>query len=372
MRKSFLSFSAFFISIVVSTLLLSCKKEMVKPLSLENLKIMSLNVWSGLDYIGTFKMGEYEPVDVREKRYKALLEEIAAVSPDVIGINEANFLPDYVERLAKDINYDYIYHVGISGVRISRVGLPWNLREGDALLVRKGLFLEEVGRKQLSGGFVYNQASFHLEDATQVLVGKINTNGKNIYIAVTHLHSSPPDIKEYREKMNEYKERYDYSDKEYKIGLAEVLVNTKWRIDEAKLLLSYLKSVVPSGAPLILMGDFNSEIGWPAMDVIMDGGFKDTFQQRENKQQYTWDNKLNDNIKKYYPYDLNKKYDSLYGHMDKYLTLSRLRIDFILINQNIFIESVTQSGVCGNKKYFDVHPSDHFGVYSQINLNKGI
>lgn len=236
-------------TIVTSIIMCSCSKGPQKSLALDKLKIMSLNVWSGLDYIGTLKMGEHETDEIRERRYKALLKEIEVVDPDVIGINEANFLPDYVERLAEDINYDFIYHVGISGVRISRVGLPWNLREGDALLVKKGLFLEDVGRKQLSGGFVFNHASFHLEDATQVLVGKIKNKGKDIYIAVTHLHSSPPDINEYREKMKEYKNKFGYSDEEYKTALAEVASNTKWRLDEAKLLVSYLKSIVPTGAP---------------------------------------------------------------------------------------------------------------------------
>jgi len=346
----------------------SCTRDSQQSQNPGKLKIMSLNVWSGLDYIGTFKMGEYETSEVREKRYKALLKEIETVSPDVIGINEANFLPDYVERLAEDINYDFIYHVGISGVRISRVGLPWNLREGDGLLVKKGLSLEEVGRKQLSGGFVFNHASFHLDDATQVLVGKIKNEGKDVYIAVTHLHSSPPDIKEYREKMKEYKDKFGYSHEEYNKGLSDIAENTKWRLDEAKLLVQYLKSVVPQGAPLIIMGDFNTEIGWPAMDYIINAGYKDTFKPTAKSPGYTWDCKMNDNVKKYYAYDLNKKYDSLYEHMDKYLTLSRIRIDFILTNKNISIESVLESGVCADKKYLDVHPSDHFGVCSEISL----
>lgn len=116
------------------------------------------------------------------------------------------------------------------------------------------------------------------------------------------------------------------------------------------------------------MGDFNAEIGWPAMDYIINAGYKDTFKPAAKKPGYTWDNKLNENVKKYYAYDLNKKYGSLYEHMDKYLTLSRIRIDFILTNKYITGESVLESGVCANRKYFGVHPSDHFGVYSEISL----
>ena len=35
----------------------------------EPLKVVTINVWSGLDYIGNFKMGEYESQAVREQRY---------------------------------------------------------------------------------------------------------------------------------------------------------------------------------------------------------------------------------------------------------------------------------------------------------------
>ena len=157
------------------------------------LRVMTFNVWSGLDYKGTLSMGEYEPAPVREKRFRALVAEIRKLSPDVIGINEANKLPDYVEKLAGETGYDVIFHVGVSGVRVWRAGLPWNLKEGDALLAKKDLCLACVAREQLSGGgFVWNNLSFHTQDATQVLLGKIRVNGEDVYLADTHWHSSPP------------------------------------------------------------------------------------------------------------------------------------------------------------------------------------
>ena len=62
------------------------------------LRLMTINVWSGLDYKGTLSMGEYESGDVREKRFRALAAEIRRLSPDIIGIYEANPLPDYDPR----------------------------------------------------------------------------------------------------------------------------------------------------------------------------------------------------------------------------------------------------------------------------------
>ena len=135
-------------------------------------------------------MGTYETEALREKRYQTLVEQIKELEPDVIGIQEANLLPDYAERLAGDLDMDYIQHIGVSGVRLGPIGLPTNLREGDALLAKKHLGLKFAGRKQLSGGYVGAHASFHFEDATQILAGSIELNGSKVYVFVTHWHSS--------------------------------------------------------------------------------------------------------------------------------------------------------------------------------------
>ena len=49
------------------------------------LKVLDINVWSGLDYSGYLSMGAYEPDSIRMKRYQALLHQIESLSPDVIG-----------------------------------------------------------------------------------------------------------------------------------------------------------------------------------------------------------------------------------------------------------------------------------------------
>ncbi|MEK6193668.1 MAG: hypothetical protein N2F24_05515, partial [Deltaproteobacteria bacterium] len=133
------------------------------------LKVLDINVWSGLDYIGTLTMGEYESAAIREKRYQALVKQIKELDPDVIGVHEANKVPGYAKRLAADTGCEVFQHVGVGGVRLGPIGLPWNLREGDAILVKKELNPEFVGRLQLSGGYVGKWVTFHFADATQVL-----------------------------------------------------------------------------------------------------------------------------------------------------------------------------------------------------------
>jgi hypothetical protein len=44
-----------------------------------SLKLLDINVWSGLDYKGYLNMGEYETPEVREKRFQALVTQIIAI-----------------------------------------------------------------------------------------------------------------------------------------------------------------------------------------------------------------------------------------------------------------------------------------------------
>ena len=354
---------------VIVTLSLSSKTSLngTQTLLSNSLKVMTINVWSGLDYIGTFKMGEYETPQIREKRYQALLKEIANLNPDIIAINEANFLPDYIKRLANDLNYDYIYHVGVAGLKIGRCGIPTNLKEGDGLLARKQLQLKQVRQKKLSGGgIITNCFSFHTQDATQVLVGRIMLNDKPVFVAVTHWHASPFDTPQNRTLLKELKDTYGYSDDEYNQAIQKLEADNEWRKNESIAMAEFLKKVVPDNAPCIVMGDFNTTLDSPEMRYFLSQGYHDTFLPSKNASPYTWNPMENANIKKYYVTDTNTKFDSLYAHCTKINDLQPKTIDYILTNSVIPLTMVHRSTVCCTTLHDGYHPSDHFGVFAEI------
>jgi endonuclease/exonuclease/phosphatase family metal-dependent hydrolase len=159
----------------------------------EELRVVTINIWSGLNYVGTLKMGEYETKEVREGRYQLLVEELSALDPDVIALNEANPLPRYARRLAKDLDMDFMYAVGMGGIHIGPVGIPVNFREGDAILAKKELNMRSLGKKRLSGGgIITNFFTFHFSEANQVVGAVIEVAGKTVYLFNTHLHAGPP------------------------------------------------------------------------------------------------------------------------------------------------------------------------------------
>ncbi|MFQ5676531.1 MAG: endonuclease/exonuclease/phosphatase family protein, partial [bacterium] len=219
------------------------------------LRLLTINVWSGLDYEGSLKMGEYEPKKIRERRYRALVAQIKQLDPDIIGLQEANKLPDYAERLAGDIGYRAFYHVGVGGLRLGPVGLPWNLREGDAILAKKNLQPESAGRKQLSGGYVGDWATFHFSDATQVIAVKVTVLDSPLYVFVTHWHASLLGTPKILRKARRSVETGESSQKNYEEAMAEISQGVQWRMAESKKTLAFIENIARNH-PVILMGDF--------------------------------------------------------------------------------------------------------------------
>ena len=99
------------------------------------------------------------------------------------------------------------------------------------------------------------------------------------------------------------------------------------------------------------MGDFNALSTSEEISILKKGGFIDTYAAAGKLPGYTWDELNNTNINKY------QKNDS---------SVTRSRIDYILIRGSGL--RVTDSRVVLNRSTYGVHPSDHFGVLTRINV----
>jgi len=79
------------------------EKESVQK-KVDKLSIVTFNIWSGLNYQGNVKMGWYEEKAIREKRYQYFIEEILKIEPDIIALNEVNYLPWFVREIVFKLN----------------------------------------------------------------------------------------------------------------------------------------------------------------------------------------------------------------------------------------------------------------------------
>jgi endonuclease/exonuclease/phosphatase family metal-dependent hydrolase len=339
------------------------------PLHSEEVKVVTINVWAGLDYEGTLKMGEYEQRDVWKKRYQILVEELRALDPDIIAINEGNELPRYARRLARDLEMDFVYAVGMGGIKIGCAGIPTNFREGDAILAKKDLHMKSLGKKRLSGGgIITNFFTFHFTEANQVVGGIITFGTKAVYIFNTHTHASPPNEPWFMERLNALSAQGFLTPEELETAKEKVREDQKWRRDEIEKLLLWIDETVPPDAPIILMGDFNAEAETEEMKLVFDAGFTDTYGVKNPEGTgYTWDPETNRNIQTYYESDITDDLspEKIADRADDFI---QKRIDFIFIGGSIEPDDVRESRVVLDRVIDGQHPSDHFGVMSVIRI----
>ena len=331
------------------------------------LKILNLNVWSGLNYRGYLKMDTYESALEHAQRYQALLKQIRNLQPDIIGLHEANKLPGYAHKISRTLGYDAFYHVGLGGIRLGPIGLPYNLREGDLILTKKNLEAKWVGRRKLTGGYAGNFLTFHFSDVTQVIAVRVCYQQRPIYIFVTHWHASPPITPEFLDEIRNLKNQSHSSEKEYQAVLSFIKKADNRRIVESNKTLDFInKTVGPH--PFILMGDFNAVFQSSEIQHLISNGLVDTYDLTNPRRPgHTWDPDTNLNHKKYYRRP--ERYQSLYQQTMKLYDTTPARIDYILLDARAKIK-VNSCRLVMNEVIKNVHASDHYGLLAEIEFSE--
>lgn len=311
-----------------------------------SLKILTLNVWSGLDYRGTFKFGEYESDARRERRFETFMSQIKEFVPDVIFLQEANPSGNYASRVAKELDYDEIHHVCNAGIKLGPIGIPINSKEGIVILSKKELQLEEIDVVKLAGSLgVYGDLiSLHFDESIFALVGKIKINNTPVYLVNVHLSAEPA---------------FDSS----QVGN---------RISQVIKLMKYLSKF--EEYPIILGGDFNATPESKEIKLITkEIKYFDTFKKNSSENVFTWDPLVNTNTNFSTSYfdACGKRLSEKEMKSADYDKVPR-RIDYIFLNNKFLHDDVLNTKIIFNSPIDDVFVSDHFGVVTTINLDNAI
>lgn len=342
-----------------------------------SLRVLTINVWSGLDYEGILRMGEYESKERREKRFQLLVKEIKAVEPDVIFLQEANPVGRYSSRLARALKFDSIYQVALGGIKIGPLGIPVNLKEGNAILARPELRLKLQDVWKLSGSFGLFGGIFtcHFDEAVFALAGRILVDSTPVFVVNTHLVASPPPEADAADKLKKMTQSGEVTEKEYQRALKRSKEVHDRRKKEVRTLLRKMNQL-PKGSPVILGGDFNArvqsqEIGWLLKEKPEGLHFIDTGNRPEDDSVYTWDPVANKNI------HLSRQAGREKDEKSKgYDVLSRLheripkRIDYIFLSSHFAPEDVDDYRIVFTSAESGVHVSDHYGVLSEVSMNR--
>jgi hypothetical protein len=317
------------------------------------LRFLTINVWSGLDYQGFFRMGEYETAPERQARYGALVSSLEALAPDVIAVNEANPIPAYMRRLAADLGYDQIHFPVLSGLRLGPLGLPVNLREGDGLLARPELGLRFVGRQRLSGGPVGRRASLNFANATQVIAGRIRAGDREIDLFCTHWTVAASAAAYARELGCRAATAEGLPAAERRLARRAHEAAAAERLREAAGTVAWMGEVSPPGRPAILMGDLNAPPGSAEIALLSRAGWVDGFGHLHPQEEgATWDQGRNALIARHHP-------------GARLAPEIRERPDYIFVNGVLGAAALR-----GARVVLDGRPevSDHYGLLCEIAL----
>ncbi len=336
-----------------------------------SLRVVTINVWSGLDYRGTLRFGEYESESRREQRFVALIGQLRELEPDVVFVQEANPVGTYSRRLADSLGFDEVHQVSNAGIKVLGFGIPLNFEEGIAILSRKGLRLRVYDVWKLSGSFgLYGDfMSFNFDEAEFALVSQINVAGKSIFLINLHLSASPTgDSAFIRRALGSLSWAREDRHK-LKRAFESISPGAKQRMEEIGTLIDHV-SGLPAEVPIILGGDFNSITGSRAMELFERSGlFHDVSLSSPISPLPTWDMQENENIRFSTRFadargdslDLQGKISALYDTFPR-------RIDYLFCSDHFGKGSVTNYRRVIDSTRSGVLPSDHFGVAADISL----
>lgn len=336
-----------------------------------SLKILTINIWSGVDYKGIWRFGEYESAEQRERRFLVLVEQIQTLDPDIIFIQEENFLNRYVKRLADTLSYVDITQVVNAGIKIGTLGPPVNFKEGKAILARPSLRLDKVDAWKLSGspGIQSAGLTVHFDETVIALVGKIFVDDVPFYLVNVHLHASPPEDPAIVRIIEEIREEGFINDEEFRQLMASWRKGTKRRQREMDRLLVHLDRL-SAGTPVIVAGDFNAIPLSPEMELFrIQGGYIDTYEYGVKNREYTWDPMNNPNGE-YSTLTMLQSFGNI--RAGELLTIAgdrlQRRIDYIFLNGLFTSDNILYSAVVIDSPVNDIFASDHFGIFAEVDI----
>lgn len=338
----------------------------------QTLKILTFNVWSGLDYDGTFKMGEYETASKREKRFESMVTQIKGINPDMIFLQEANPVDEYTSRLSKLLDYNEVHQVCNAGFKIGSVGIPVNLKEGQIILARKSLNLEKYDAWKLSGSPGINSDFFnlHFNESIYTLVGKIKINNVSFYLLNVHLFAGLPNNKQLKTVLKNMLDSNKISEDEYYETLEKLQDGCDRQKKEVKRLISAMQDL-PQNSPIIVAGDFNSDVHSNLISNFKKrASLIDTY-IGEGKY-LTWNPDRNNNIKiSSLPAKDNSSFNA-YDSLNEYYDLLPKKIDHIFLNKMFSAHDILYSNVVLDSSFSGIYSSDHFGYLSVINCDNAL
>lgn len=335
-----------------------------------DIKVITFNVWHGMNRATFFTVDDYESAERREKRFAIFVESARKMAPDVLAIQEANTIPGYVKKLSKSLDYRAVWRITNCGIKLFGCGIPSNFSEGLAVLAKKEHRIEYLASKRISGGGIQcDYFSFHTSSARYILAAKATIDNRLLLIFNIHAHFTLIPHEGVDAKIDTLIAKEKLPPEGRKKIVDEISSGYQKTENEILQLLSFVKEITAKhNYPYIITGDFNTTAESPAVrKMIQELGLIDAFALKNpGAPGYTWNPFTNPNARLYdgSPCRADGKTPrkgvvALEAEFDR--SIPR-RIDFILLSKHFDAKKVKSARIVFNEPKDGLLPSDHYGV----------
>ncbi len=335
------------------------------------LRVATVNVWSGLDYQGTWTIGSFESPDEHERRVGRLIAGLREAAPDVLVLQEVNPVDALSQRIGAELGYDVVTQRVLAGIKAGPIGIPWNLNEGLAILARPWLELEFVDVIPLNPSFgaFGNVLSLHTTEQNAALIGSVRSpNGERILIVTIHLPASVPDMPSTRDRLNELCRRRGMSDSDIREWVSRMEHLDTERSRMLDRVLDELHDRFP-GIPAILLGDLNLPADAPDIARLSSHPELTHVVDMSSDPIVTWDPVTNPLTRRSSSPTRDSGTRTPLEELSDLLDLQQSALDHIFVRHPIRQEDIVSVGPILTPAADGGVASDHYGLMTTIDIS---
>ncbi|HMN68989.1 MAG TPA: endonuclease/exonuclease/phosphatase family protein [Bdellovibrionales bacterium] len=345
------------------------------------MRLLTFNLWHGLSPSSPVLFEALEPTARRRWREELQLQLFEKLDPDIGFFQEVNPAASRVEAFRERLGWNAEYQPDLVGLKVLGVGIPANLNSGLVTATKKDwrqTWVDAISLSRPGMNLVRRWASWQLKEERFALFSETLLPKWGKVLAVnTHLHHGIEATEEFLADFEKLRVDLELPDAMVSEMKDRIVAGNERRARELSVLLGHLKRLERRYEAVIMAGDFNARPNSEICNRLREMGFIDAWAKANGDLPgHTFDrerNSANHLLQRGFPLSLviedlsfsAKIRDQLLAAAWDHEMRPR-RIDYLWIKtRNIEIQ-VNKAELVGLPDQEGMAPSDHFGVYAEV------
>lgn len=260
------------------------------------MRILTYNLWHGLDPDSTLYFRALEPKLRRQKRKEQLFDLLSKIDVDVCFFQEICPLPELAGELEQILKMRAYLQGDLMGIRLFGFGAPVHLHSGLGVFVNEGWLAKPLFRLQLSGpkvSWAGIESSFQVGECRYALGVEVDhpKEGRILLVGL-HLHHGFEFGEQAQAEISSWCKRHQASES-LKIELiGRLRKGDERRRSELNRLFEKIKQLQSRYQKIIIGGDFNFDLTNYLQNTIISQGFEIVGSETQSKL-FSWNPQTN-------------------------------------------------------------------------------